>query len=557
MAEELARFVGRPTLARVIAALTPLIEPLWLPDGPNIQLERAAVLDTEDLANWSYHPEIGVDVLLVLGVRGPEVLDRVKSLAEVGIKAVLVKTGTPGAEFAESCKGVGVALLAVHPDARWAYVHSMVDRLLRTGVPGADGADAGATLGTQTDLFGLASALAHLVNGLVSIDDDLSRPLAFSPLDESADEIRVLSILGRKPPPGHLEQLRAGGFLERAMHTREVSVLEGKGDFRRRLCVSIRDTNDDYLGMIWVQERDTPFSSDASEIISAASRFAARLIGNSQLIPRFEVEQVRQLIGLPVSEKPYDAFDLRLTLREGAGVCVAGFARVGTDPTAALRSREAIDLINLYATSFTQDALIAGVHGRVYVVNPNVHATAAMRAWTQRAARAVERRLGSAICVGISEPVSRFEEVPAARAEVDRILDVVSEGNDGGIATLEDLQTPVLLRSVLAHLRERPDLLDARIEQLKQLDARHRSFLLPSLEAYLMNLGDAVAAADRLHVHVNTLRYRLRKIRDLVGLDLSDPATRFLAELTIRTWTETGGSEFLHIRHSRDRHADP
>lgn len=41
-------------------------------------------------------------------------------------------------------------------------------------------------------------------------------------------------------------------------------------------------------------------------------------------------------------------------------------------------------------------------------------------------------------------------------------------------------------------------------------------------------------SAKALHVHVNTLKYRLRKIEELLDLDLSDVDTRFMLELTLR-----------------------
>jgi hypothetical protein len=530
-----ASMLGRPTLAGVLTALAPLLEPLCMPDGPDVRLGRAAVLDMRDLADWMSHPEAGVDVLLLLGIRGDEVVDLVKPLAGSGVKAVLVKTDSPPADFRHKHGDLGIAVLAVHPDARWAHVHSMVERVLRAGALATvdHGIEA---LGAQSDLFSLANTIAELVNGLVSIDDEEGRTLAFSPLDESADEIRVLSILGRKPPPGHLEELRLRGFLEKAIHARGVSVLEAKESFRRRLCVSMRDATDRFLGLMWVQERDTGFSEDAAEIIESAGHFAARLVSNSRLIPQFQVEYVRQLIGLPISPAPYDAFGLQLTLRAGTAISVAGFAPAADADQTILQARHAIDLINFYATTFTEDALIATVGERVYVVNPNMRAPEGMRSWTGRVADILTRRLGSPICVGISDAVVHLSDIAGARADVDRILDVIGQRGDGGVATLADLRTPVLLQDVVTHLRARPDLQDPRINDLIDYDQLHDGALVASLQAFLLNAGDIHAAAESLHVHVNTLRYRIRRIRELTDLDLRDPSTRFLTELNVRTW---------------------
>lgn len=52
--------------------------------------------------------------------------------------------------------------------------------------------------------------------------------------------------------------------------------------------------------------------------------------------------------------------------------------------------------------------------------------------------------------------------------------------------------------------------------------------------AYLNAFGDVRAAAAELHVHPNTLRYRIRRAEDLTGLDLSRPDQRLLAMLQLR-----------------------
>ncbi|MFD1050894.1 helix-turn-helix domain-containing protein, partial [Kibdelosporangium lantanae] len=46
--------------------------------------------------------------------------------------------------------------------------------------------------------------------------------------------------------------------------------------------------------------------------------------------------------------------------------------------------------------------------------------------------------------------------------------------------------------------------------------------------------GDVIAAASALHVHPNTFRYRLRRLTEISGLDLTDPDARFAAMLQLR-----------------------
>lgn len=61
---------------------------------------------------------------------------------------------------------------------------------------------------------------------------------------------------------------------------------------------------------------------------------------------------------------------------------------------------------------------------------------------------------------------------------------------------------------------------------LLEHDAAHGSELAHTLDAFLRQCGVLERAARELHVHVNTLRYRLAKIETLTGRDLSSMAAR-------------------------------
>ncbi|WP_320784419.1 PucR family transcriptional regulator [Streptomyces sp. CRN 30] len=59
------------------------------------------------------------------------------------------------------------------------------------------------------------------------------------------------------------------------------------------------------------------------------------------------------------------------------------------------------------------------------------------------------------------------------------------------------------------------------LDPLRDYDRRHRAELIPTLEAFLDSDGSWTRCAARLHLHVNTLRYRVGRIEQLTGRDLS------------------------------------
>jgi DNA-binding PucR family transcriptional regulator len=77
----------------------------------------------------------------------------------------------------------------------------------------------------------------------------------------------------------------------------------------------------------------------------------------------------------------------------------------------------------------------------------------------------------------------------------------------------------LLLATVPDELRR--SFTDRLLGPLVAYDAAHRTDLLATLEAFLDCDGSWTRCAARLHLHVNTLRYRIGRIEHLTGRDLS------------------------------------
>jgi len=72
--------------------------------------------------------------------------------------------------------------------------------------------------------------------------------------------------------------------------------------------------------------------------------------------------------------------------------------------------------------------------------------------------------------------------------------------------------------------------------QLIDHDASHGVQLVLTLSEYLECGGNYDATAKLLSVHRNTLKYRLRRIREVTGYDLGRPDTQFNLMLAARAW---------------------
>ena len=121
----------------------------------------------------------------------------------------------------------------------------------------------------------------------------------------------------------------------------------------------------------------------------------------------------------------------------------------------------------------------------------------------------------------------RCRETPAGR------------GAGTGVVWCEDhLPTLVLLADAdLAATLSREALAPLRRLRPGQADR-----LAGTLLAWLESADDANAAARRLHVHPQTIRYRLRQVSELFGEALNDPDARFRLLLALRVRGLLGGS---------------
>lgn len=84
--------------------------------------------------------------------------------------------------------------------------------------------------------------------------------------------------------------------------------------------------------------------------------------------------------------------------------------------------------------------------------------------------------------------------------------------------------------------------LDEWLGRLVRHDHDHHSELIHTLTVYLDSGGNYDRTADALTIHRSTLRYRLARIREVTGRDLTDPDARLNLHIAVRARAATGSS---------------
>jgi hypothetical protein len=84
------------------------------------------------------------------------------------------------------------------------------------------------------------------------------------------------------------------------------------------------------------------------------------------------------------------------------------------------------------------------------------------------------------------------------------------------------------------------DLARVRLEPLDDETPASRTRLAETLRAWLDHQGEVARIASELHVHRQTVRYRLGRLRELFGDQLDDPQARFELALALRSPVSAG-----------------
>jgi DNA-binding PucR family transcriptional regulator len=77
-------------------------------------------------------------------------------------------------------------------------------------------------------------------------------------------------------------------------------------------------------------------------------------------------------------------------------------------------------------------------------------------------------------------------------------------------------------------------ILDETLDPLVQYDLAHQTALVPTVRAYVDAGFNLTRSAEVLHVHPNTVMYRLRRVKELSGRDPHDPDDLLILFLALK-----------------------
>lgn len=490
-------------------------------------------------------------LVLAVGVREVEplvaVLERTAAAGGIG---VVVRAPAPAdPRVSEVVARTGTVLLELVRGASWNQLAALLRSLLGEGQVGSS---EGESLGgvPAGDLFALANAIAALLDAPVTIEDRSSRILAFSGRQDEADPSRVESVLGRQVPDRFTRRLEANGVFQR-LYTSErpvlisPEVLSMPGVALARAAVAVR-AGDELLGTVWAAVTGPLTPEQEQGMVDIAKLVALHLL---RMRAGSDVERrlLSELVAVALEGGPGALDALRRLGLAGRTllVLVMGLPEEAAhDGTLSLARREterqrAADALAVHLSALRHGSVVATVGERVYGLVPVAAGEGEEAAAAKVAGIAstfLDRTAGRIPAVlGIGTLAHDVATLARSRAGADRALRVLrSETTTRRVAHVTDVQLESLMLQLSDLATAEGYVSTGVVARLEEYDAAHRAELVGTLGAWLDAFGDVIAAAGRLHVHPNTMRYRLRRISEVGQVDLGDPDARFAAMLGLR-----------------------
>ena len=325
----------------------------------------------------------------------------------------------------------------------------------------------------------------------------------------------------REVEPNDMRQAALAGDFRRVYSGDKTVVGEYPGADQRYLAARIR-RKDNLLGLAFVLERNRPFTEDDIALLPDVCRtFGYELAGAvdaDQLAQRHGKLFDDLLSGSLVDESEVEARIKRAHLKLPNTMCAIMAHPISDKGQISARYLRA-QLVRAFPGSL---GMVRGDDVLVVICADDAGDTLD--------ALFAKSVYGKGLCVGASYPFCSLHLLFLAYEQAQAAIRL-SEGQ-AGIVRYQQV--------VARHMMERASLtIDASIfiqpalDLLAKADEHEQAGHLADLKAYLSNGRNATAAARALHVHKNTMYYRLQRIEQIAGIDLSNEETCFALQLAL------------------------
>jgi hypothetical protein len=236
------------------------------------------------------------------------------------------------------------------------------------------------------------------------------------------------------------------------------------------------------------------------------------------------------------------AAELAAEVENGGGVLVARAAPRAAQP-GDWRSRVLVVALRALRAASSGAIAALGERGEQAEVSAIVPTSEAPR--LERAARGLARELAASLPgFHVTVARSRWAGDPADlyRAGQEALLAAnVAEAEGSELLAFEDTGSYRLLLGAMSEgTGELESFYEETVAPLSAYDEQYETELVTTIEAYLANDGNVTPTAGQLFTHRHTVRYRLERVRELTGHDITSTEGREKLSLGLKAMRVLG-----------------
>lgn len=124
---------------------------------------------------------------------------------------------------------------------------------------------------------------------------------------------------------------------------------------------------------------------------------------------------------------------------------------------------------------------------------------------------------------GVSRRFSDLFQLEVYRFQAEQSLRIgMNTTKDRFVYSYDDYAMPIILAGAMAGT-VKSNWLSPAITRVADYDRDNGTNYLDTLEVYVMEICSNAKTVEKLHIHRNTLLYRLNKIEEIIGLPITDP----------------------------------
>ncbi len=384
----------------------------------------------------------------------------------------------------------------------------------------------------------LAEAIGQAIRAPITIENRHHQLLAYSTHPDSTDPARIATIIGRRVPETVIEDLWESGMLQHVIDSDDPVVIPARlaVGLGERAAVVIKQ-HDDVLGYIWSLARPTPFSEQELTVLKEGASIAKKLLMTIAMHER-RIDAELERFFSDVLATPALSPTNQQRLNELAPIAVASRLTV-IDCLQPITPQFAERLFYVLATQQSIEVVLQAIDGQQllvwhYMKTELAEEETMLLDWAERFETLLQDKFPEANpTLGISRRFFESETLYHAAEEARRVtslrrkfpLELVNARTFEQIGIYQ--LVPDLARRINLRLETHPTL-----ERLKAYDQTHQTELVTTLEWYFYFDGNVKQVAAHLHIHPNTVLYRVRRIEELTQItraSLPERATIYLA----------------------------